>query len=656
MDLSLIHSARPARFHRGLVLLVLSLPVAAGIIFCLRATQYFPWSRQSPVKSFVNPDNTKAPPGIEFKNTRAEVQYVGDEACASCHSSEAKSYRRHPMGRSLVPIADIISHERFEKETHNPFEQFGFQFQVNRRNEEVFHQQVLHDNQGKELVHREDQIHFALGSGSQGRAYLIERNGYLYESAISWYSQKQIWDLSPGFDEEHLGGRPISANCLFCHSNRVRPVKGSQNRFQKPIFRGYSIGCERCHGPGQLHVGKQEQAEVDAGPDDTIVNPARLPLPLREAVCQQCHLIGASRILPPDRQPFDYRPGLPLQEYWAIFVRPPAFTSNYQAVGQVEQMYASRCFRASNRHLGCISCHDPHSLPPPDEKVAYFRQRCLQCHERQSCTTPKSDRQGTSPTDNCIQCHMPRFDTSDIAHTAATDHRIRRRPAKSLLEPKALAPGEMPIVNFYREFLNSTDATVSRNLGVGLINFAQKNNEFSRHASRLALPFLDESLQMMPQDVPALEARARANWFLDRRKEARADLDSALALEPKSETILQMAGTLASAVGDFEAARNFWQRAQVVNPWEPSLHFNLARQFAHHQNWPHAIEECQAALRLDPADSDSHRLMVLCWIRTGELDKARRELEIALALKPDQADALHKWFEQLTNETTRKAN
>jgi PAS domain S-box-containing protein len=46
-------------------------------------------------------------------------------------------------------------------------------------------------------------------------------------------------------------------------------------------------------------------------------------------------------------------------------------------VGQVEQMKASRRYRASQGRLGCVSCHDPHEVPGPEEKTAYFRERCL---------------------------------------------------------------------------------------------------------------------------------------------------------------------------------------------------------------------------------------------------------------------------------------
>src|SRR2546426_5301569 len=160
------------------------------------------------------------------------------------------------------------------------------------------------------------EVQFVLGSGTNGKSYLIGSDGYLFQSPISWYAQKKIWDLSPGFGNLYPRQRPITAECLFCHCNRALPEEHSLNHYREPIFEGYSIGCERCHGPGELHVKKQERNEPPEGADDSIVNPARLPPALREAVCQQCHLLAENRILPPDRQAFDYRPGLPLHEFW----------------------------------------------------------------------------------------------------------------------------------------------------------------------------------------------------------------------------------------------------------------------------------------------------------------------------------------------------
>ena len=47
-------------------------------------------------------------------------------------------------------------------------------------------------------------------------------------------------------------------------------MAGTLNRYEPPIFQGHAIGCERCHGPGELHASRGEES---AGTDLTIVNP-----------------------------------------------------------------------------------------------------------------------------------------------------------------------------------------------------------------------------------------------------------------------------------------------------------------------------------------------------------------------------------------------
>ena len=220
-------------------------------------------------------------------------------------------------------------------------------------------------------------------------------------------------------------GRSLPS-CLFCHGNRVENVAGTVNRYEPPIFRGYAIGCERCHGPGELHV--QRPTMVD-GRDVTIVNPGALEPALRDAVCEQCHLSGRQRIERLDRRNEDFRPGLPFQEFWIALSA--AGTAENRFVNHVEQMHESRCFRASRGRLGCISCHDPHRLPKAGEEVAYFRQRCLECHADQGCSLPKAVRLARSRDDDCIGCHLPHSRSSDVFHGATTDHRIPRRAVEA---------------------------------------------------------------------------------------------------------------------------------------------------------------------------------------------------------------------------------
>ena len=218
----------------------------------------------------------------------------------------------------------------------------------------------------------------------------------------------------------------ISIQCLQCHCNQADHVAGTLNRYRPPLFQGFAIGCERCHGPGELHVKRHQEGDLPSGLDETIVNPRNLSPDLRDAVCQQCHLQGETRIFSRGREPFDYRPGLPLHLFWSTFFRNPRFIDNKKPVNHVHQLSTSRCAQKSAGKLGCVSCHDPHVLPAASEKATYFRGRCLQCHQETSCGIAPAVRRQTSSSDDCTICHMPRFETSTIAHTAATDHRIPR--------------------------------------------------------------------------------------------------------------------------------------------------------------------------------------------------------------------------------------
>ena len=55
-----------------------------------------------------------------YKNTRPGVKYVGDAACTRCHAEIAETYRRHPMGRSLAPIATATARPGATSGTADP--------------------------------------------------------------------------------------------------------------------------------------------------------------------------------------------------------------------------------------------------------------------------------------------------------------------------------------------------------------------------------------------------------------------------------------------------------------------------------------------------------------------------------------------------------
>ena len=382
------------------------------------------------------------------------------------------------MGRSLAPIGGPEDGPPTGTATGLPLERRGCGTRSSVATDACSTRRRDAPAAGDVLSEIEAEVQYALGSGRRGINFLIERDGFVFLSPIAWFAQQGRWDVSPGFEERAQQTnfeRAIYPNCLFCHTNEVRPLAGPLNRYETPIFRGHAIGCERCHGPGELHVNRDG---LSAESDLTIVNPAELAPALRDSVCQQCHLQGAYRTTRAGRGSFDFRPGLPIHRFWAVIQMKKGDQDQFEAVGHVEQIEASRCFRESEGQLGCISCHDPHRLPEPSTKAAYYRARCISCHDRKGCALPSAERQSRGQGEDCVACHMPRLDIANIPHTAATDHRIPRGVPDSVQERPRGAPGqpgEIPLLDYHWGLMTAEERQdASRDLGVASAWIAQR--------------------------------------------------------------------------------------------------------------------------------------------------------------------------------------
>jgi Tetratricopeptide repeat/Cytochrome c554 and c-prime len=583
-----------------------------------------------------------------YRNVRPEVPYAGDDACAECHAGQVNDYRQHPMGRSLAPVARVVAAQRGDEGAGNPFEADGFRYRVDRDGERLVHRQISLGPDGQVLADVRAEVAYVVGSGERAHSYLIDRDGYLFQSPISWFAQRQTWDLSPGYAERRLGfGRAIRPECLFCHANRAEAVPDTVNHYREPVFQGLAIGCERCHGPGGLHVARRRKGEGGGVPDYDVVNPARLEPSLREAVCQQCHLQGASRVVRRGRDLYDYRPGLPLHLFWAVFVRGPE-SQEQQLVGHVEQMHQSRCFLQTRGpgQLGCTSCHDPHAVPPAGGKVAFFRDRCLKCHEDHGCSLPPARRRETNPEDSCIACHMPRHASADVTHVATTDHRVVRRTdaAAAPAGPRVLRPGESPLVHFHADLADPHDPEAGRDLGLALVELAQDPSPVQRQLAETALGLLDEAVRRGPEDVPAWEGRGRALHLLGRDRDALACAEKALARAPGREPSLAGAAVYAESLGQRDASLASWGRALAVNPLSAEYRFRRAQLLSEAGDWPGALADCDEVLRGDPANVEMRLLRVSYYVQAGDRARARAEFETVLALHPRQPEAVQRWF------------
>lgn len=532
--------------------------------------------------------------------------YVGDKQCAGCHREIVTSYRTHPMGRSIAPIESSAS---LGPEPAR-FEAGRLLYESERRDGQLFHRETLRDENEAALGQVEGRVRFALGSGTRGVSYLVEREvGGLVQSPISWYSQGRKWDLAPGYRDgsnQHFE-RPILPECLFCHADRAEAVPGSLNRYRVETV-GHAIGCERCHGPAEDHV--RLAGATDIGGRATIVNPGALEPHLREAVCEQCHLQGEARVIRAGRSLDEFRPGRPLDEVLSVYVRPGGGSLRNRSIGHVEQMHASRCYQATQGKLGCISCHDPHRQPAETEKIAYYRDRCLSCHADQGCSLPEPPRRERQ--DDCVACHMPRSKLIDIAHTASTLHHIPRSLEQLDAEP-APPEDERELVHFHEGQLSAEDRVATlRDLGVALAARGRNLPDRARAAQlgNQSMALLAEALRRRPEDPEGWESRAGAYFLVGRTGSALDALTEALRYEPDRERALVVAVSMASDLGRRELALRYAEHLLALNPSRASHHAILAVLLAQTRSWDGAVAAARAALALDPAQAEARRVLI----------------------------------------------
>lgn len=372
-----------------------------------------------------------------FRNVRDSVAYVGMATCASCHAGVHETFAQTGMGQSFgaaTPQKSAASYgphavvyDTIRNLYYYPFFKDSTMYVLEYRLEK-----------GDTVHTRLEKINYIVGSGQHTNSHIVSVNGYAYQAPVTWYSQQKRWDLAPGFRENNSRfDRFLTDECITCHNHYPTLVPGSLNKYAAMPT---GIECERCHGPGKLHVAEKLQGivvDTSKEADYSIVNPRRLSRDLQMDLCQRCHLQGVA-VLNEGKTFFDFKPGMALNEVFNVFL--PRFTNSHDQfimASQADRLRLSECFKNAP-DLSCITCHQPHrsvAVTP----VSQYNNACQKCHAppKLACTAPEADRQQNG--DNCSACHMPKSGSIDIPHVSITDHKIAK-PAK----PATVAAAEKP--------------------------------------------------------------------------------------------------------------------------------------------------------------------------------------------------------------------
>ncbi len=379
------------------------------------------------------PPQLREPPRAEF---------VGADACASCHAAEAASWKlsQHAVAMQVAKPGTALG--RFDS---TRFTSDGVTSTFFRRNNRYFV-----NTEGEDGAMRDYPIRWTFGIYPL-QQYIVELSrGRAQALTVAWDARPreqggQRWfSLTSGHGSApgsplHWTGRGYNWNymCADCHSTAVRKNYDTRADEFHTSFAELNVACEACHGPGSRHASwgrypallrkifwnddglKARLTErhgvywaVDA--NSGIINrsvPRRTDHEID--VCAQCH---ARRVHFAD----GYTAGARLLDHYI----PVIIADMYYPDGQQkDEVYDYGSFLQSRMYAAgvtCSDCHDPHTA----KLRAPGNQLCLQCHAAVKYdTTAHHHHVANKPGSACMSCHMPATTYMEIDRRH--DHSIR---------------------------------------------------------------------------------------------------------------------------------------------------------------------------------------------------------------------------------------
>ncbi|CUJ94817.1 Formate-dependent nitrite reductase, periplasmic cytochrome c552 subunit [Ruegeria denitrificans] len=338
-------------------------------------------------------------------------EYVGSDQCVECHTAEVEAWSEshHALAWTRVEDWHVVADFDGTRFDHDgmltEFSKTGdsLQARVTEKDGSTTHYD-LHSVVGIEPLQQ----------------YLFETEpGRLQSFDVVWDTGEQRWyhlypdqDLPPD-DGLHWTGpyKNWNARCAECHATGFKKNYDAQTRSYSSVQAEIGVGCEACHGPSSAHIdwtrGEGINTDLSAFGFTMDWGKGRTKVEIQQ--CAGCH---SRREAHGDGNPV---PGTPYHDAYNLSVLRPGL---YHPDGQIlDEVYVYGSFLQSKMYaegVGCMNCHDPHSV----ELKAEGNGVCTQCHSpagnpdfptltaKEYDTPAHHHHPDESAGAQCVSCHM----------------------------------------------------------------------------------------------------------------------------------------------------------------------------------------------------------------------------------------------------------
>lgn len=312
-------------------------------------------------------------------------------ACVRCHAAQASSQPLTPMGRAIELTAENPTLKSHPKMT---FRKGAYFYTV----ETTGGKSTYTVTDGTNTI----SVPIRWGFGTGGQTWVLERQGKLYDSLVSYYPAIDGLDITMGEEritphtiEEAMGrelGQGEIKACFGCHATNAVSDRKLTLESMEP-----GVTCEHCHVGTNAHLMDALQGGFDSVPPQL----GKLSSEDISNFCGRCHRTWEAVL----RGHFDGEINVRFQPY---------------------RLANSKCFDGADPRISCLACHDPHQ--DVIRQDSSYDPKCLSCHTASTQPAAAAARTGAPACPvakvNCVSCHMPKVNLPG-GHQAFTDHQIR---------------------------------------------------------------------------------------------------------------------------------------------------------------------------------------------------------------------------------------